>query len=57
MASLHLELKEGVRAGPVKAAVRARLDERFGIGHVTIEVDEPEDHSGGRPPLFVQAGH
>lgn len=57
MASLHLELKEGARAGPVKAAVRERLDERFGIGHVTIEIDEPEDHPEGTPPLFVQAGH
>lgn len=57
MASLHLELREDGRPGPVKAAVRARLAERFGIGHVTIEIDAPEDHPEGAPPLIVTADH
>lgn len=57
MASFHLELEPGARAAQVKAAVRARLIERFGIGHVTIEIDEPDDHPEGKPPLFVTAGH
>ena len=44
MASLHLRLKDGASAGPVKAAVRAKLQESFGIDHVTIEVDDAGEH-------------
>jgi len=57
MASFHLTLASDASAGRVKAAVRARLDERFGIDHVTIEIDEPDDHPDGTPPLFVTTGH
>jgi cobalt-zinc-cadmium efflux system protein len=57
MASLHVELHEDARPGLVKAEVRARLAKRFGIGHVTIEVDAPEDHPDGPPPLIVTAEH
>lgn len=44
MASLHLRLKDGASAGPVKAAVRATLKGSFGIDHVTIEVDDAGEH-------------
>ncbi|MEP9378638.1 cation diffusion facilitator family transporter [Aquabacter sp. CN5-332] len=43
MASLHIKLDHGAEASVVKTAVRARLAERFGIGHVTIEVDDAAD--------------
>ncbi|MCK0209435.1 cation diffusion facilitator family transporter [Starkeya koreensis] len=57
LASLHLVLAEGASAREVKAAVRARMAERFGIGHVTIETEGPDEHPEGMPPLFVTAGH
>lgn len=57
MASLHLIVKDGARPREVKAAVRSRLAERFGIDHVTIETDDGDEHPEGTPPVFVTAGH
>jgi len=50
MASLHLRLNDGFAAGPVKAAVRAKLKEN-GIDHVTIEVDDAGEHPEEVSPI------
>lgn len=39
MITLNLRLAEGVAGPPAVAAVKARLRERFGVGHATVEVE------------------
>ncbi len=51
IASLHLRLTDGSSAGPVKAAVRAKLKQSFGIDHVTIEVDDAGEHPEETSPI------
>ena len=53
LASLHLRLTDGASAGPVKAAVRARLKESFSIDHVTIEVDDAGEHPDEVAPVSL----
>ena len=40
----HLVLKPGARGADVLAAARLMLQERFGIGHITIQVEESGFH-------------
>ncbi|OZI62709.1 cation diffusion facilitator family transporter [Bordetella genomosp. 11] len=44
--TLHVVPREGVAAGDVIRAVRQRVAERFGISHVTVQVEDP-DHGNG----------
>jgi len=42
MATLHAELHEGAASAPALLAIRQMLAERFGIQHVTVQVDSGE---------------
>lgn len=46
MLTLHVIPHEGVAARDVIHAVRRRVAERFGISHVTVQVEDP-DHANG----------
>jgi cobalt-zinc-cadmium efflux system protein len=39
MITLHAQIAEGVRAEAATAAIKARLKERFGLAHATVEVE------------------
>ena len=45
--SAHLVVEPGEPSGPLLAAIQARIHERFGVDHVTIQLDPagPERHS------------
>ncbi len=40
--TLHARVAQGTRPDPVIAAIRARLNERFGINHVTVQIELEE---------------
>lgn len=46
MATLHAELAPGTDPQTAKDALRQRLADRFGVDHVTIEIEEPRRHHG-----------
>lgn len=52
-ATLHVVVADGVETATVVRRVKARLAERFGIAHATIEVERPGDcadgHAGTTP--------
>lgn len=57
VATLHAQLKPETDAGTALGAIKARLADKFGIGHATVQI-EPEgcpDHSG--EPQDPAAGH
>ncbi len=39
MITLNARLHEGAPAAQTVAAIKRRLQERFGVGHATVEVD------------------
>jgi cobalt-zinc-cadmium efflux system protein len=46
-ATLHVVVAEGAEPAPVVRKVKARLSERFGIAHATVEVERPGDCADG----------
>ena len=41
MLTMMIKLQPGCDPATIKAAMRERLDQRHGIAHVTIEVEDP----------------
>jgi cobalt-zinc-cadmium efflux system protein len=54
--TLHVEVAEGSDAKAVLAAVRAVLDQRFGIGHATVQIEIGGCVDGGGPAGAPLAG-
>lgn len=50
--TLHVVPRKGVAPREVIQAVRRRVEERFNISHVTVQVEEPDDplNTNDRPP-------
>lgn len=46
-ATLHVVVADGAETAPVVKKVKARLAERFGIAHTTVEVERPGDCADG----------
>lgn len=54
-ATLHVVVTEGMETAPVVRKVKARLSERFGIAHATVEAERPGDCADGHAGPRQQA--